>query len=137
MPTLNGYPDDFGSHKFSVFGHAGPTSYVQVTTGPLANGDVVKVAEASMNYFDDVHDATTDSGNFHVEPIPPAANPTPKPSAGSSAVRNTGAAKSFVLRWVSRVTATVGGQNQVAGTEAIAGTNLSGEIVRLSAVGRY
>ena len=44
-------------------------------------------------------------------------------------------ATTYRLRWIARVTATVGGQAQTAGTEAVATTNLSAEIVRLRAIG--
>jgi hypothetical protein len=37
----------------------------------------------------------------------------------------------WALKWISQVTATVGGQSQTVNTEAVAGTDLSGESVKL------
>lgn len=131
MSRLLGYPASVGDKQVSVFYHAGPTSYVQVTRSPLANGDTLQAADAGMKYFDKVNNGVTDSGNFEVISIPPAAN------AKSTTNPNGMACKTYVLMWISRVTAAVGGQNQTAGTEAVAGTNLSAENVRLESIGRY
>src|ERR1017187_1126479 len=125
---LDGYPTSWGSTKASVFPHAGPTSYTQITavagTVPVTGGDSVQAVEAGFKYFDYVKGGITDDGAFEVEAIPVT-------------ITNIvgGPSKTYALKWLSRVTATVGGQAQVAGNEAVAGTNLSAEIVRLLAVG--
>ena len=125
---LDGYPTPFGSSKISIFPHNGPASYVQVTatagTVPVTGGDTVSASEAGLKYFDDVDGGPTDDGAFMVEAIP-------------TTITNIvgGPSTTFKLRWISRVTATVGGQAQTSGNEVVAGTNLSAEIVRLQAIG--
>ena len=44
-------------------------------------------------------------------------------------------AATYRLRWVATRTAAIGGQNQTVGTEAVATSDLSGEIVRLLGIG--
>ena len=131
--TLDGYPQPFGSSKISVFPHVGPTSYVQVVAAagvvPSTGGDTIAASEAGLKYFDTINDAISDDGCFSVEPI---ATTISNPSSGAtSGIPST----TFKARWLSRVTATIGGQAQVAGTEVVAGTNLSAECVRLNAFG--
>ncbi len=125
---LDGYPDSWGAHRASVFGHAGPTSYVQVTYGPVAGGDVAVASEAGLKYFEYLDSGVTDTGNFLVQSIPT------QPSTG--APLGQGAAVNYRLRWIAQRTATIGGQAQTAGSEAVATTNLSAEVVRLLAVGQ-
>jgi hypothetical protein len=130
---IDGYPTSWGSNRVAVFGHAGPASYTQVTalagTVPIsAGGDTVQAVEAGMKYLDFlVALDESDDGAFTVEAIPNSVTSL----TGAPGTPN----KSFHLRWISRVTALVGGQNQTAGSEAVAATNLSGETIRLLAVG--
>jgi hypothetical protein len=125
LRPLDGYPASNGAHVVAVFPHAGPTSYTQVTTGTQASGgDSVSGVECGIKYFDIVLNGTTDSGRFAIEAI--AIN-----ASGSTGQQS----KTYTLRWTSKVTALIGGKNQTAGSEAVAATNLSGETVRLFAIG--
>ena len=122
MPPLADYPDSFGAHKFATFSHTGPLSYTQFTDTPVAGGDTVQaLPEAGMSFFDAVWAATglSDSGTYRVEGCAPAANPSTNKQAAH--------ARTWVLRWI--VVAT--------GAEVAALFDLSGETVRLVAVGRY
>ncbi len=124
------YPDSFGAHKGTVFGHSGPSSYTRVTVGPLAGGDTVTAAEGGIKFFDIVcPTGLADSGQFYVRGVPPVGNPSTNVQAAHAA--------SWKLQWISNVTATVGGQSQTAGTEAASGTDLSTQTIRLFALGRY
>lgn len=117
---IGGYPTIIGDHRASVFAHTGPASYTQMTTGPLAGGDTVTVAEAGIRFFDAVIPiGLSDSGVYRVEAVAPVGNPS---TDGQAAHAST-----WKLRWV--VVAT--------GAEVNALTNLSGQTVRLFAVGRY
>jgi hypothetical protein len=133
MRAFNGYPDSFGSHKASVFPHHGPASYTQVTAGatPVTGGDVVQALEGGMKNLDFLVGGETDTGEFVVEAIPVTSSVTTQASGSLSGIPAT----TYRLRWIARVTATVGGQAQVAGTEAIAATDLSGQTVRLFGLG--
>lgn len=124
MRPLDGYPTSWGSSRASVFPHAGPASYTQITYGPLANGDLVHASEAGLKYLDGLDGGATDSGNFSVIAIP--TQPSPGPG---------GACQTYRLKWIAMRTAAIGGQNQTVGTEAVATTDLSAEIVRLTAIG--
>jgi hypothetical protein len=109
-----------------VFPHKGPTSYTVVTAGVLAaGGDQVEAVEAGLKYFDFCAGMGTDSGNFTVQALPEAASGGP---VGTQMGK-------MRLRWIAQVAGVIGGQTQVAGTEAIAATNLSGETVRVFAIG--
>lgn len=131
--SLFGYPQPVGATKMGIFYHSGPASYVQTTFAPLANADTVRPAEADMKYFDVVSDGVDDSGQWAVEAAPLPANDYSATNRNGMSAGNTG----FMLRWIARRTATIGGQAQTAGTEAAALTNLSTFNVRLQAFGRY
>ena len=136
MRALSGFPQAWGAKMVSVFGHPGPASYTQVTavagTVPIsAGGDRVTAPEGGLRNYSYVVAGETDDGAFFVEAIPLTSSDPGTSSAAGSGIPKT----SYALRWISRVTAAVGGQNQVAGTEAIAATNLTGETVRLFAIG--
>lgn len=123
---LDGYPTSWGSNRVSIFPHTGPASYTQITYGPLAGGDIVQAGpEAGIKFFDKVEGDMTDSGNYSVRacPINPSSGPVGQPST------------TYRLKWFAERTAALGGQNQTAGTEVVAATVLSGEIVRLKAIG--
>ena len=120
MPVMADYPDAFGGHKASVFSHTGPASYTQMTTGPLAGGDTVTVAEAGIKYFDAVIPiGLSDSGLYRVEAVAPVGNPSTNRQAAHAAT--------WRLRWVVVATA----------AEVAALFDLDGETVRLFALGRY
>jgi hypothetical protein len=126
MPRPNdGYPTSWGSSRASVFPHVGPTSYAVVTYSPLANGDEVSAIEAGMKYFDFVDGMVSDSGNFLVQAIPEAASGG---NVGTQFLKCR-------LKWVALRAGSIGGQTQVAGAEAVATTNLSGETVRFLGIG--
>jgi hypothetical protein len=121
MPRpLDSYPTSWGSSRASVFPHVGPASYAQVTYGPLAGGAVVEDVEGGLKYFDFLAGGATDSGNFQVVAIPTAATVGPG-----------GQSRTYRLKYLAMRTATIGGEDQTAGSEAVAGTDLSGETVRL------
>ena len=120
MPPLADYPDSFGAHKGSVFAHAGPSSYVQLSVAPLAGGDVVQAVEAGVTFFDIViPTGLSDSGTYRVEAVAPVGNPSTNKQAAH--------ARTWLLRWV-----VVSSGAQVNGE-----FNLSAETVRLLAIGRY
>lgn len=123
---LFGFPASWGQSKVSVFPHIGPSSYAQVTYGPLAAGDLALVAEAGLTFFQNVIGlGMSDTGNFYVYAISVPGSST-NPGASATSVR---------LKWVAARTAAVGGQNQTVNTEAVAATDLSGETVLLTAIG--
>ncbi len=120
---------NIGARLSALFSHAGPASYTVVTatagTVPVTGGDVVQAVDAGLKYFDFIASgAVTDDGAFYVLPIPVSVS-----------TQNGQPATTYRLKWFSLVTAAVGGQNQTAGLEAVATTNLSAEIVRLFATG--
>lgn len=131
---LDGYPSAIGNVVFSVFPHVGPTSYTQVTivagTIPATGGDVVTaLAEAGMKWFDKLEGGSSDDFAWTVRPFPlTISNPS---GGGLSGIPH----KTYGLQWIANKTATIGGQAQTSGSEAVAGTNLSTVCVRLSAVG--
>lgn len=122
---ISGFPDAWGASRASVFPHTGPASYAQITYGPAAAGNIVDVTETGMGAFSWLSNGVTDSGNFAVIAIPTSS------SVGPVGTQTT----TYRLRWNALRTATIGGQAQTAGAEAVATTNLSGETVRLLAVG--
>jgi hypothetical protein len=103
------YPMSIGAKRFSVAVHVGPAAYSQVTTGPLAGGDVLSAKELGLEWIEHIQAGFTSDGLFSVEPVNPTAVP----------------AKSVILRW--KVVST---GNQVAGA-----FNLSGSSVNLTAIG--
>ena len=120
MPPLSEFPDPFGAHQGSVFRHAGPASYTQMTTGPLAGGDTVDAGEAGLQFFDAVIAVgLSDSGVYRVEGVAPVGNPSTNNRAAH--------APTWRLRWVVVST----------GAEVAAAFNLSAQTVRLFAIGRY
>ena len=118
--VLADYPDSFGGHKASVFAHTGPVLYAAMTTGPLAGGDTVTVAEAgNLKFFDAVIPiGFSDSGVYRVIAVAPVGNPSTNKQAAH--------APSWRLKWIVEAT----------GVEAGA-IDLSGQTVRLFALARY
>jgi len=110
----------------------GPASYTQVTPGAVpSGGQVIDAVGFGLKLFDHVLYGVTDTGQFAIEAIP--VTPTVVPAAGAPIGNSAG--PQYRLRWIARVTAAVGGQNQTAGTEAVAATDLSSQRVRLMAFG--
>ena len=133
MRSFNGYPDSFGSKKATLFPHTGAKSYTQVTAGatPVTGGDPVQALEGGLKQFDYLVGGETDTGEFFVEAIPVTSSVTTQNSSSLSGIPAT----TYRLRWVARVSGSVGGQMQVAYTEAITATDLSGQTVRLFGLG--
>jgi hypothetical protein len=126
---LDGYPDSWGAQRAAVVPHTGPASYTQVTPGTppavATGGDTMQAVSAGMKFIDFIGVGVTDSGNYRVEGIPKGR------SGGATGQQTT----SYTLRWIAARTASLGGQSQVVGTEAISATDLSAEIVRLLVIG--
>jgi hypothetical protein len=102
-----------GDEPYGRGAWVGPTSYAQVVAGvPPSGGDPVSASLLGVNLITFIQFAASYTGNFMVIPIRLADN-------------------KWILKWVSLVTATVGGQAQTAFTEAVAATNLSAETVKL------
>jgi hypothetical protein len=129
MRPLNDYPTSWGNVRASIFPHNGPANYTQMGaiagTIPVTNGDLLQDVEGGLKYFHMVLPGVTDDGCFLVVPVQVVGS-FPQP---------LGPSRTYRLRWMAMVTAVIGGQAQVAGTEATAGTNLSAERVRLLAIG--
>lgn len=122
---LPGYTTPMGDKYLVVFDHSGPSSYTQVgSSGAYSTGgDVIAANGGGLNLggFDALEpDATDQTGQFIAYAIPLNGG-------------NGNAVPSYVLKWYSLVTATVGGQSQTAGTEVHASTNLSTFYLRLKA----
>ena len=102
-------------NKYCVtFDHTGPSSYSQSTN------DVINAADIGMGgieFMDSSPDTT-----IQFQPYPTING------AGYG-----GAGSSIQLSWFALVTASLGGQSQVLGTEAIGASNLSTFSVRLHA----
>jgi|ERR1700728_167107 len=91
----------------------GPTSYTVVTPGnPPTGGDSIPAILLGIDEILMIVGGGTYSGNFQVVPI---------------RVSTT----KWTLEWRALKTATVGGQAQTTGLEAVATTNLSAEFVLL------
>lgn len=120
MRTLFGFPTSWGNKRASVFPHAGPSSYHQVSLGspsgsPVANGDTLEAVQAGFKQFDFVMGGITDDGLYEVKCIP----------LGDSSDPNAACQTTYCLMWF--VVAT--------GLEVADLVNLSGSTVRLLAVG--
>lgn len=133
-PTLDGYPTSIGNKVYSIYPHLGPVSYTQVSitpgTVPATGGDVTTaLPEAGFKFFDSVEGGVTDDLAWIVRSFPLTVS---NPSSGT----NSGVpSATYGLQWIANKTATMGGQAQTAGNEAVAGTNLSTFCVRLRGIG--
>lgn len=105
--------DTFGGHLWAGIDYKGSQSYVQGGDGP-----VDPHAFAFNNTIVTLIGGIDLSGKFQVVPRSLQSNVT-----------------TWQLVYISLVTATLGGQSQTAGQEAVAGTNLSTFMVRVSAIG--
>lgn len=108
-----GYPMPLGDKYLVEFDHTGPASYAQFVT-PNTGGDVVKANGGGLNFggFDDMDINVDTSGQIAAYPV--------RTLAGYG-----NAVPQITLIYYSLVTASVGGQNQTAGTQVVAATNLS------------
>lgn len=112
--TLDGFPaGGFGDRYVSVIDHPGPASYTQVTTGPLAGGDVVTAAEFGLKSFS--HVGVMGLSNDGVNEV-----------LACPAVSSKGEITTVTLEWFVAAT-----RAQVAGA-----VNLTAKTVRLFAIGR-
>jgi hypothetical protein len=118
---LPGYPMPDGDKYVSIFDHSGPASYTQFNSTTGAGGDVLKANGNGLNFggIDGLNADVDTSGQWAVYPVNFLGG------YGNSVPQVT-------LVWYSLVTATVGGQSQTAGTQAVAGTNLSTFSTRLA-----
>lgn len=136
MRPLPGYPTSIGNRRFTVFPHKGPSSYTQISitggTVPITGGDTVQVQPEGGIKFADWFGGTaqSDDGFWTVKTFPVTPSNAPTGVAASGAPQQT-----FKLQWIANKTAAFGGQNQTAGTEAVATTDLSTAVVRLAAAG--
>ena len=105
-----GYPTTLGSKRLALLPNRrpGPSAYTQVTTGPLAGGDVVNAVDFGFKFIENIDGGITSDGLFRVEPIMADAP-----------------AKSVILRWTVVATGA-----QVAGA-----FNLSASFINLIALG--
>lgn len=99
----------------------GPASYAVVVPGtPPSAGDQITAAAFGLKTIHWIGDGGSQDGYFQVVPI---------------RLNNT----TWILEWRALKTATVGGQNQTTGLEAVVATNMSStgsaSIVRLYAIG--
>jgi len=104
-----------GNKTIVTFDHVGPLSYSQTTE------DVINAADIGYGGFEFVDSGPDTTGQFQG---------FPKLNLGGYG----NAVPSIKLAWWALVTATLGGQSQVLGTEAIAASNLSTFSVRIRAV---
>jgi hypothetical protein len=121
---LPGYPMPVGEKYLVVLDRTGPASYTQFNTATGAGGDVLSAQGGPLNFggFDYMDaDASDTTGQIQVFPV------YTKGGSGNAVPQVT-------LKYVSLVTATVGGQAQTAGAEVAAATNLSTLSFRLRAL---
>lgn len=110
---ITGVQQTFGGMYWSPLDISGSASYVQ-------GGDAVSPSSFGMNsYIWALSGGIDQAGKWRVE----------------QRALNNGYTQ-WQLVWISLTTATVGGQAQTAGTEAVAGTNLSSFTVRVAAIGQ-
>ena len=102
-----------GDEPYARVQWVGPSSYAQIVVGsPPSGGDPIAASQFGVNMIALVLAQSSYDGRWMVIPI------------------RISDAK-WTLKWVSLVTATVGGQSQTAMTEAVAGTDLSSTSVKL------
>ena len=118
--VLPGYPQPWGDKNKVFFDHTGPASYTQFTT-PTTGGDVINAADIGQGGFDNMDGAVDTTGQIAAYPIMYLGgygNAVPK----------------VIIAYYALVTATLGGQSQVVGTQIAASTNLSTFSFRFDAV---
>lgn len=108
---LPGYPRQLGAKIQQVFDRTGPASY-SLYTSPSTGGDVMNASDLAVGGFDRVGVGVDTTGQISCDVI-----------INLGGYQN--AVPSVILVYYSRVTATLGGQAQTAGTQIVAATNLS------------
>lgn len=132
MRPFGNSPDAWGAHKIAHFPHQGPTSYAQIVVGtPVTGGDTVQALEGGLKDLIFLDGGDSDDGRFGIEAIPVTSSQTTTASSSLSGIPS----KTYKLRWIAKFTGAFGGQAQTAGTEVVAGTNLSTVFIRLQGFG--
>ena len=102
-----------GDEPYARVKWAGPSSYTVLTVGsPPSGGDTISATQFGVSMITLVLGQSSYDGRWLVVPV------------------RISDAK-WTLKWISLVTATVGGQSQTANAEAAAGTDLSSTYVKL------
>jgi hypothetical protein len=102
-----------GDEPYARVKWVGPSSYTVLTVGsPPSGGDTISATQFGVNMIALVLGQASYDGRWMVIPV------------------RISDAK-WTLKWISLVTATVGGQSQTAFTEAVATTDLSSTYVKL------
>ena len=102
-----------GDEPYARVKWVGPSSYTVLTVGsPPSGGDTISATQFGVNMIALVLGQASYDGRWMVIPV------------------RISDAK-WTLKWISLVTATVGGQSQTANAEAVAGTDLSSTYVKL------
>jgi hypothetical protein len=112
--VLPGYPQQVGAKYQFMVDRTGPTSYTQFSTSLGTGGDVILANGGGLSFggFDNVDDTADDTGQIEALVI-------------MSLAGFGNAVPQITIKYVSLVTATLGGKSQSANTEIAAGTNLS------------
>jgi hypothetical protein len=112
--VLPGYPTPIADKYLDIFDHTGPASYTQFNSSTGAGGDVIKANSGGLNLggFDSMQSAVDTTGQIMAYPVPFLGG------YGNAVPQVT-------IKYVSLVSATLGGQSQTAGAEVAASTNLS------------
>jgi hypothetical protein len=102
-----------GDEPYARVQWIGPSSYTVITVGsPPSGGDPIAASQFGVNMITLVLGQSSYDGRWMVIPVRISDS-------------------KWTLKWISLVTATVGGQAQTAMTEAIATTDLSTTYVKL------
>ena len=102
-----------GDEPYARVRWVGPSSYTVLTVGsPPSGGDTISATQFGVSMITLVLGQSSYDGRWLVVPV------------------RISDAK-WTLKWISLVTATVGGQSQTANAEAAAGTDLSSTYVKL------
>src|SRR5258707_6301675 len=106
--VLPGYPQQVGTKYNLVCDRTGPISYVQFTAATGAGGDVIKATQGGlgMGGFDNADDTADSTGQINavvVMFLGGYGNAIPQ----------------ITIKYVSAVTASLGGQSQTANTEIV------------------
>jgi len=122
--VLPGYPNQIGEKMEVGFDRIGPASYTQFSTSLGTGGDVFLANGGGLNFggFDNIDDTADNTGQIEAIVVLPLAG------FGN-------AVPSATVKYVSLVTATLGGKAQTANSEIAAGTNLTGFSFRYYGVG--
>jgi hypothetical protein len=122
ITILPGYPLQVGDKMLAIFDRTGPTSYTQYSTSTLLGGDILFANTGGMAFggFDRIISSLDTTGQITCNTI------TTLGGYGNAVPQVT-------FKYVSNVTASLGGQSQTAGNEIAASTNLSTFSFRIEA----